>query len=184
MATPLTEDHKPNRPDERERIERVGGTVVHAGTWRVGGVLAVSRSFGNRMLKQYIVPHPELREDSLGESTDCLVVASDGVWDVVSNLEAVTLVCKYGSAEQAARALAALAYDRGSYDNISCVVCLFTFGGRKAVPAAAGPPLAHAHSACLPAPGESKGPNGGAAKAAVAVSDTAVTRCPVCAPAE
>lgn len=48
----LTDDHKPNRKDERSRIENAGGQVVWAGTWRVSGVLAVSRSFGNRQMKQ------------------------------------------------------------------------------------------------------------------------------------
>lgn len=40
-ALPLTEDHKPDRADEQDRIESKGGTVVFAGTWRVSGVLAV-----------------------------------------------------------------------------------------------------------------------------------------------
>ncbi len=48
----LSEDHKPNRTDERSRIEAAGGVVVWAGTWRVGGVLAVSRAFGDRLLKR------------------------------------------------------------------------------------------------------------------------------------
>lgn len=51
-AQALSRDHKPNRADEQKRIEGAGGAVVWAGTWRVGGVLAVSRSFGNRMMKQ------------------------------------------------------------------------------------------------------------------------------------
>ena len=51
-AQALSRDHKPNRADEQQRIEGAGGAVVWAGTWRVGGVLAVSRSFGNRMMKQ------------------------------------------------------------------------------------------------------------------------------------
>lgn len=54
-AIPLSEDHKPNRSDERSRIEAAGGVVVWAGTWRVGGVLAVSRAFGDRLLKRYVV---------------------------------------------------------------------------------------------------------------------------------
>ncbi len=51
-AMALSEDHKPNRTDERSRIEAAGGVVVWAGTWRVGGVLAVSRAFGDRLLKR------------------------------------------------------------------------------------------------------------------------------------
>jgi protein phosphatase 1L len=124
-ATPLTDDHKPNRPDERSRIETVGGTVIHAGTWRVGGVLAVSRSFGDRQLKQWVVSHPEIREDLMHSTTSCLIVASDGIWDVVDNQEAINIVAQHEDAESAAKALATVAYEQGSYDNISCVVCLF-----------------------------------------------------------
>lgn len=43
---PLSVDHKPNLREERLRIEDAGGVVVWAGTWRVSGVLAVSRAFG------------------------------------------------------------------------------------------------------------------------------------------
>ncbi|KAH9691487.1 putative protein phosphatase 2C 11 [Citrus sinensis] len=60
-AIPLSIDHKPDRSDERQRIEEAGGFVIWAGTWRVGGVLAVSRAFGDRLLKQYVVAEPEIQ---------------------------------------------------------------------------------------------------------------------------
>ncbi|KAH7441222.1 hypothetical protein KP509_03G029400 [Ceratopteris richardii] len=60
-AYALSEDHKPNRKDERQRIEEAGGVVIWAGTWRVGGILAVSRAFGDRSLKQFVVAEPELQ---------------------------------------------------------------------------------------------------------------------------
>lgn len=66
-AIALSEDHKPNRSDERSRIEAAGGVVVWAGTWRVGGVLAVSRAFGDRLLKRYVVrPRPLVMVALLG----------------------------------------------------------------------------------------------------------------------
>ena len=43
-AIPLSTVRKPDRSDERQRIEDVGGFVIWARTWRVGGVLVVSRA--------------------------------------------------------------------------------------------------------------------------------------------
>ncbi|KAJ0075945.1 hypothetical protein Patl1_34968 [Pistacia atlantica] len=60
-SIPRSEDHKPNRSDEGKRIENVGSVVMWAGTWRVGGILAMSRAFGNRMLKQFVVAKPEIQ---------------------------------------------------------------------------------------------------------------------------
>ena len=42
----IVEAHKPNRDDERARIEALGGSIMHWGTWRVNGQLAVSRAIG------------------------------------------------------------------------------------------------------------------------------------------
>ncbi|XP_043688519.1 probable protein phosphatase 2C 76 isoform X2 [Telopea speciosissima] len=67
-AIPLSEDHKPNRSDERKRIESAGGVVMWAGTWRVGGVLAMSRAFGNRLLKPFVVAEPEIQLEEPGDS--------------------------------------------------------------------------------------------------------------------
>ncbi|KAL6778749.1 putative protein phosphatase 2C 13 [Auxenochlorella protothecoides] len=124
QAVMLSRDHKPNRSDEKIRIEGSGGSVVWAGTWRVGGVLAVSRSFGNRLMKEFIIPHPEIREDILSEdAVTWVVLGSDGLWDVMSNEDAAKMARKSTSPEVAARKLATEAYLRGSEDNISVLVC-------------------------------------------------------------
>ncbi|KAD2392946.1 hypothetical protein E3N88_39923 [Mikania micrantha] len=124
-AIPLSEDHKPNRSDERKRIENAGGVVMWAGTWRVGGVLAMSRAFGNRMLKQFVVAEPEIQEQELDEEFELLVLASDGLWDVVPNEDAVSLALLEDEPELAARKLIETAFSRGSADNITCIVVRF-----------------------------------------------------------
>lgn len=121
-AVPMSVDHKPNLREERLRIEDAGGVVVWAGTWRVSGVLAVSRSFGDRPLKRFVIPTPDVREEQLSPRDDCVILASDGVWDVISNQEAVTLVQGIPDAQRAVRRLVEEAYSRGSLDNISAVI--------------------------------------------------------------
>ncbi|XP_020226408.1 probable protein phosphatase 2C 76 [Cajanus cajan] len=124
-AIALSEDHKPNRSDERKRIENAGGVVMWAGTWRVGGVLAMSRAFGNRMLKQFVVAEPEIQDQKIDEQIELLILASDGLWDVVQNDDAVSLARAEEEPEAAARKLTEAAFSRGSADNITCIVVRF-----------------------------------------------------------
>lgn len=124
-AHALSNDHKPNRVDERQRIEDAGGVVMWSGTWRVGGVLAVSRAFGDRLLKKYVVAEPEIQEKPITSDVEFLLLASDGLWDVVSNQDAVTMVQNIQDAEEAAKRLTDEAYKKGSADNITCVVIRF-----------------------------------------------------------
>ncbi|CAI9774175.1 unnamed protein product [Fraxinus pennsylvanica] len=124
-AIPLSEDHKPNRSDERKRIENAGGVVMWAGTWRVGGVLAMSRAFGNRMLKQFVVAEPEIQEQEIDQELELLVLASDGLWDVVPNEDAISVAQIEDEPEAAARKLTETAFTRGSADNITCIVVKF-----------------------------------------------------------
>lgn len=131
-AIPLSEDHKPNRSDERKRVENAGGVVMWAGTWRVGGVLAMSRAFGNRMLKQFVIAEPEIQDQEMEEDIELLVVASDGLWDVVPNEDAISLAQAEEEPETAARKLTETAFTRGSCDNITCIVVKFHHHNNKA----------------------------------------------------
>ncbi|KAL2894083.1 putative protein phosphatase 2C 11 [Bienertia sinuspersici] len=118
-AVPLSIDHKPDRSDERQRIEDAGGFVIWAGTWRVGGVLAVSRAFGDKLLKQFVTAEPEIEEQEI-DGVDFIIIASDGLWN-----EAVSLVLDIKDAEAASRRLTEEAFSRGSSDNITCLVVRF-----------------------------------------------------------
>ncbi|CAD5331349.1 unnamed protein product [Arabidopsis thaliana] len=124
-AIAVSRDHKPDQSDERERIENAGGFVMWAGTWRVGGVLAVSRAFGDRLLKQYVVADPEIQEEKIDDTLEFLILASDGLWDVFSNEAAVAMVKEVEDPEDSAKKLVGEAIKRGSADNITCVVVRF-----------------------------------------------------------
>lgn len=134
-AIQMSVDQKPTSPDEQRRISALGGTVVYCmGTARVNGVLAVSRAFGNRTLKSVIRPDAELTMRELVKDDDFMVMASDGLWDVLRNADVCHIVysCQssqppngnaYGSISQLiAEELVHTALNRGSLDNVTCIV--------------------------------------------------------------
>ncbi|KAL0015994.1 hypothetical protein SO802_003063 [Lithocarpus litseifolius] len=136
-AVPLSRDHKPDRADEMERVEAAGGRILNWNGSRVLGVLATSRSIGDHYLRPYVISEPEVTVTERTELDDFLVIASDGLWDVVSNEFACEVVrrCLDGqikrrisevssesTAGDAAAILAELAMSRGSNDNISVIV--------------------------------------------------------------
>lgn len=85
VAIPLSSDHKPDRPDELLRVEAAGGRVIYWDGPRVLGVLAMSRAIGDNYLKPYVISEPEVTITERSVDDECLILASDGLWDVVSN---------------------------------------------------------------------------------------------------
>ncbi|XAR49913.1 Phosphoprotein phosphatase [Bertholletia excelsa] len=141
--TALSIDHKPNREDEYARIEASGGKVIQWNGHRVFGVLAMSRSIGDRYLKPWIIPEPEVMFIPRTREDECLILASDGLWDVMTNNEVCEVARKrillwhkkngdtpltergQGidlAAQAAAEYLSMLAIQKGSKDNISVIV--------------------------------------------------------------
>jgi protein phosphatase 1L len=92
----------------------------------VGGFSRVSRAFGARSLKQYVVADPEIQEYDIEEGDDFLVLATAGLWNVLSNQEAVSMVESLVDPEEAANMLTGAAYRRGSAENITCVIIRFS----------------------------------------------------------
>lgn len=143
-AMPLSVDHKPDTEKEYARIDAAGGKVIQWNGYRVFGVLAMSRSIGDRYLKPWIIPEPEVTFVPRAREDECLIVASDGLWDVMTNEEACEVARrrillwhkKNGvpssplergkgvdpAAQAAAEYLSVLALDKGSKDNISVIV--------------------------------------------------------------
>lgn len=114
-AVPLSSDHKPDRPDELERIQSAGGRVIYWEGPRVLGVLAMSRAIGDNYLKPYVCCEPEVTITDRTAEDDCLILASDGLWDVVSNETAceVARMCLRGKPLPTAAALSSMNADAG-----------------------------------------------------------------------
>lgn len=99
-AVPVTEDHKPTLNTERVRIYQAGGHVSDA---RVNGILGVARSFGDFMFKtqknrgpheQLVSCLPDVRTVEIDNRIDFLVIASDGIWDMMTNQQTVDFIIK------------------------------------------------------------------------------------------
>lgn len=139
---------QPDRPDELARIEEAGGRVIYRNGARVDGVLAMSRAIGDKYFKPAVISDPEMNILNRHPQDECLIIATDGLWDVVTNDMACNVArnCLMkenptrragavengtgGASEEnpeshcslAANLLARLALARGSADNISVIV--------------------------------------------------------------
>ncbi|VVB02121.1 unnamed protein product [Arabis nemorensis] len=121
----ITVDHEPDK--EKDLVESKGGFVSKksGNVPRVDGQLAMTRAFGDGRLKEHITVRPDIEIVEIDDDTKFLILASDGLWKVVSNEEAWDRIEEIGNAEEAAKALINEALARGSKDDISCVVVSF-----------------------------------------------------------
>ncbi|KAK4772352.1 hypothetical protein SAY86_014127 [Trapa natans] len=130
VAESLTSDHRPSREDEKERIEAQGGYVdLYHGVWRIQGSLAVSRGIGDGHLKKWVTAEPETKLVEIIQAEDeFLILASDGLWDKVSNQEAVDIIRAFYLGTNGTKLMAAckklvdLSASRGSCDDASVMV--------------------------------------------------------------
>jgi serine/threonine protein phosphatase PrpC len=142
-ATRLTSatDHKATDPLEGKRVIEAGGQIIND---RVNGMLAMTRALGDHILKMPQLPNdvvshiPDITSTDLNAQDSFVIVACDGLFDVVSDQEAVDLVIdslrelepwkeqlhREGRSlpQILARMLVEEALAHGSTDNVSCVV--------------------------------------------------------------
>lgn len=98
QAIALSHDHKPELPLENERILKAHGTVENG---RVDGNLNMSRTLGDLQYKsdtslspeeQKITAFPDVRIIPLTNEDEFIILACDGIWDVVDNQLCVDIV--------------------------------------------------------------------------------------------
>ena len=94
----LSYDHKPNNELETKRILAAGGWVEFN---RVNGNLALSRALGDFVFKknetkrpedQIVTAYPDVDMKDLTPDHEFIVLACDGIWDVLSNEEVLEFV--------------------------------------------------------------------------------------------
>jgi len=153
LAVRLTEDHRPDRKDEQKRIKAAGGGCFEmCGIWRcctaagaaratsahagfsesdTNTYLSCSRTFGDPELKMNAdrpilsnVPEVEVRKLQVDDLF--VLTACDGVWDVLTDQQAVDLVLQHwGDPAAAASTIVRSALNKGSGDNVTAQVIMF-----------------------------------------------------------
>ena len=148
----LTEDHKPDpirNPKEAQRVVNDGGRVDRltfdqqgrpVGPYRVFlqdrwvPGLAVSRAFGDSIVRDAgVISKPDINSltlgGGLGEAKRVVILGTDGLWEWISNEDAMRVACSMPSAREAASALAEAAiknwalYSRGKVcDDVTVAV--------------------------------------------------------------
>ncbi|KAA0031544.1 putative protein phosphatase 2C 58 [Cucumis melo var. makuwa] len=125
VAYQLSVDHEPTK--EKREIESRGGFVsnIPGDVPRVDGQLAVARAFGDKSLKIHLSSEPDVEVKTVDETTEFMILASDGIWKVMTNQEAVESIRHIKDANVAAKRLIDEAVSRRSTDDISCIVVRF-----------------------------------------------------------
>jgi serine/threonine protein phosphatase PrpC len=124
LGIPLTKDHKPYWNDEQARINDLGGKIKkeRGDDWRIGA-LSVSRAFGDLDCKKYITHKPDIFTHVITNKDNFIILACDGLWDVLDNQEAVHIVLQNPTGS--AKHLMKKAKRKGSKDNITVIVAFF-----------------------------------------------------------
>jgi len=125
----ITVDHKPDEEKEKTRIEKTGGEVYvdTEGITRVGD-LSLSRAIGDGDQLPHVTHKPDIFYKKLNK-TKYIVLACDGLWDVILNDELGVLIDQFKqnmlnnkTTLNPAKSLAELAITRGSNDNVSVII--------------------------------------------------------------
>jgi len=123
----MSQEHKVEK--EKERIESEGGLVTHFdGVARINGNLNVSRAIGDHHLKQWVNCNPYVRSISSEKGNiKYIILASDGIWDVLNESALNSIVLEYMSRTENKNEIIPLMLSRiihvaqsfGSTDNIT-----------------------------------------------------------------
>eukprot|EP00039_Didymoeca_costata_P032932 m.39940 g.39940 ORF g.39940 m.39940 type:complete len:374 (+) comp9611_c0_seq1:177-1298(+) len=130
-AVNLMNPHKPEREDEKKRIEDDGGVVVWYGAWRVNGMLSVARAIGDKKLKKWVIGSPDVEEFDLDGTEDYLVLGCDGLFDIMKYDKIVEFISKFrqehnGEVKGVAEALCTHCVEElNCMDNVTVVVVFF-----------------------------------------------------------
>ena len=121
----ITTDHKPDDVNENKRIKELNGVIYpdSDGVLRIGD-LSLTRSFGDADHEPYVIQTPDIFNVKLTSDIKYVVMACDGLWDVINNNELYNLLSK-SNIKNHAEMLANECLKRNTTDNVSIIVIEF-----------------------------------------------------------
>jgi serine/threonine protein phosphatase PrpC len=122
-AERLTQDHRIDVDPERARVLRMGAELDPPYVVRQGRGLMLTRSLGDGWFRPVgVIAEPEIRPHARAADDLAIVLATDGVWDVLDEEDVGAVVRRTASAQAAADAVIRAALDAGTHDNVTAVV--------------------------------------------------------------
>lgn len=113
-------DHKCTDENEIKRIILLGGKIVDD---RIDGIITITRSIGDHELKgKGLTCEPHIYKQTIGETDKYIILASDGVWDVVKPDDILNTCKEYKTSEAIVEEIVNEAVKNGTTDNVSCIV--------------------------------------------------------------
>ncbi|PWA54101.1 hypothetical protein CTI12_AA438750 [Artemisia annua] len=129
VAKQMSNDHRPSNLLEKKRVEELGGYFEDG---YLNGELAVTRALGDRCMKSEspLIAEPEMTQMVLTKDDEFMIIGCDGIWDVMSNEEAVSLVRKqlmqHNDPQRCATELINQALRLHTSDNLTAIVVCFS----------------------------------------------------------
>ena len=116
----MSHDDRVDDKKERDRVIRQGGVIFNG---RVYGTLMLTRCFGDWSVKKYgVVVEPHIIKIELNEDDQYLLIASDGVWDVIRDEECRKFTETSDNTLETCKYFVKECLKRKSTDNISCFI--------------------------------------------------------------
>ncbi len=120
----LTSDHRVNNQAERKRIIERGIGKIFGPYVMVGGLsLMLTRTLGDKYFKKAgVISEPEVGNYQIRKDDAFLILASDGVWDVLDNEQVAAIICGENQPRVIAGKIKAAVFSNGGTDNLTVIV--------------------------------------------------------------
>ena len=116
----ISKDHICKDKNEVERIKKNGGLVFSG---RVFGTLMLTRSIGDREMKDYgVCSTPFVNIIKIMDNFKFIIIASDGIWDVINDDELFNISKLNLNCDEMSKRIIDLSLEKNSMDNLSCIV--------------------------------------------------------------